>query len=104
MLKVCHFCNHLFPYSLLIDCDHAVTKKVAIIGSGIGGSSAAYFLKEKSKQFSDKVKFDITGNRHSLQYHFLMILVFERDSIVGGRTRYYEPEGIATELIQHLIQ
>ncbi len=49
------------------ECEQKI-KRVAIIGSGIGGSSAAYFLNEKAKAFADRVKYEVTGNINLIEF------------------------------------
>ncbi|KAK6363149.1 hypothetical protein TWF730_000596 [Orbilia blumenaviensis] len=60
--------------------DPQAVKKVAVIGAGAAGSSAAYFLKE----YADKHDFKVN------------ITVYERNNYVGGRTTtinaYDDPE------------
>ena len=58
--------------------DHKLSR-VAILGGGIGGSSAAYFLKEL---LQDQVE----------------IFVFERSDRVGGRLSDVTVEGVRLEI------
>ena len=63
--------------------EHEKSKKIAIIGAGIAGGSAAYF----TQKFLEEAKFERAD-----------IEVFERENYVGGRLKHINFKGVILEL------